>query len=341
MPFLRNPSLRRHGAQVSKALVRTYEDFDRHDYLTYAASLAFFFFLSIFPLLIFLASLLAFIPIPNLFEQSLEIMAKIIPADSMGVVRGVLRDVLQTNSELLSLSVVSCWFAASGGFASLITALNVAYDVGEGRPYWKKRAVAFGLTLLTGVMVAIVLVAVALGPEFGAWLAGKTHATGLFVRLWPYLRWFTIAIFTILSVETIYFLAPNVRQRFTDQIPGAIVAVWSWIGASWGLGWYLSAFAHYNRTFGTLGAVAGLMLWFYVSAIALMLGAELNAELARSRGRHLRERETTAKPEPPPALPSQDTCIHGGPSMAESGRPGARPFAAADGARNSGGRGRG
>jgi membrane protein len=295
-------SVQKEGVHLWAVLRDTYNDFDQHNSMTYAGSLAFFFLLSVFPLMIFLAALLAFIPIPNLFEQSLQIMSKVVPPDAMGVVRGVLRDVLRPNTGLLSFSIISALFAASGGFASLITALNVAYDVGEGRPYWKKRLVAFGLTILTGMMVAIVLVAIALGPEFGSWLADKIHASGLFFRLWPYFRWLVIAAFTVLSVETIYFLGPNVKQRFQDHVAGAIVAVLSWIGISWGLGWYLAHFAHYNQTFGTLGAVVGLMLWFYVTAITLMLGAELNSELAKARGRVLPEKEPVEEKIKPPLL---------------------------------------
>src|SRR5215813_6741093 len=94
--------VRLHAIIVWSAMVKTYNDFDRHNYLNYAAALSYFFLLSVFPLLIFLASLLAFIPIPNLFEQCLEIMAKIVPADAMGVVRRVLHDVLRTRPALLS-----------------------------------------------------------------------------------------------------------------------------------------------------------------------------------------------------------------------------------------------
>src|SRR5262249_6715086 len=139
--------------------------------------------------------------------------------------------------------------------------------------------------------VAVVLVAITLGPEFGNWLAAKIHVSKLFIVLWPYVRWILIGAFTVLAIETIYFWGPNVRQRFKDQVPGAIVAVVRWILASWGLGWYVSHFANYIQTFGVLGAVVGLMLWFYVTALALLLGAEMNAELAHSKGKRLRERE--------------------------------------------------
>ena len=276
------------------ALVRTYEDFDRYNYLSFAAALSFYFLLSLFPLLIFLSSLFAFIPIPYLFQQTLEIMGRIVPKEAMGVVQGVVKDVVHTNPKLLSFSIGWAIFAASGGFSALITVLNVAYDVTESRPYWKKRLIACGLTLLTGGMLLIALIATVLGPEFGHWLSAHVDLANLPSGWWPYIRWALVTVFTILSVETIYFFAPNVRQRFIAQIPGAAVAVLTWIIASWGLGWYVRQVAHYNLTFGALGAVVGLMMWFYVTALALILGAEINAELLRSRGKTPLEKKRPA-----------------------------------------------
>jgi membrane protein len=274
---------RQAGAKTWQVLVRMYADFDRYDYLTYSAALAYYCLLSMFPLLVFLASLLALIPIPHLFQQTLEIMARIVPHDAMGLVRSVLRDALETDRRLLSLSIVGALFAASGGFSSLITTLNLAYGVEEGRPYWKTRAVACGLTVLTGFMAMVVLIAVAIGPEVGLWLAAKFHLQGVFVSSWPFTRWLVIGACTVFAVETIYFLGPNVRQRFKDQVPGATVAVASWIVASWGLGWYLARVANYRQIFGTLGAVVALMLWLYVSALSLLVGAEINSQWLRAK----------------------------------------------------------
>jgi membrane protein len=284
--------------RVSRALRNAYRDFDRNNYLMYAGALSFFFWLAFFPLLIFLSSLLAYIPVPNLFGQILDFMAELVPADAMGAVRNVLKDVLHTNPELMSFSILGAIFAASSGFSSLITVLNVAYDVHEARPYWKKELVAVGLTLLTGVMTVIALVSMVLGPRFGSWIADHTYMGPAFARLWPYMRWGAVAIFTVLAIEAIYFLAPNLKQKFTAQIPGAFLAVATWIGASWGLELYLRHFAHYNHTFGALGAVAALMLWLYVTALAIIVGAEINAELMRAAGRSLAERKDS-QPLPP------------------------------------------
>lgn len=286
-------------ARAGTALRQTYRDFDRNNYLIYAVALSFFFFLSVLPLLIFLSSVLSYIPIPNLFNQILEVMSTVVPGDAMGVVRGVLHDVLSTSPELLSFSILGAVFAASGGFGSLITILNIAYDVREGRPYWKRRLLAYGLTLLAGAMTVIALICTALGPDFGNWVAQRLHAAWLFAVIWPYIRWTVIASFTVLTVETIYFLAPNVKQRFVSQIPGAVLAVSAWIAASWGLGWYLRHVGDFNQTFGALGALVALMLWLYVTALAIILGAEINSELLRAAGKRLSQKEVNdPAPEP-------------------------------------------
>jgi membrane protein len=275
--------------RIWRALTNTYNDFDQNNYLTWAAALAFYFFLSLFPLLIFLASLYAYIPVPNLLDLTLRIMAKLVPPEGMAIVRAVLRDVLQAGPKLLSVGIFGAIFAASGGFSSLISALNVAYVIREKRPYWKKRLLAFGLTLLAGVMVPLALAATILGPEIAHWFASQLGIGSTLATWWPYLRWAMIIACTVLSVEAIYFLGPELHQRFKAQVPGAAIAVLVWVLSSWGLGWYVAHIANYNRTFGTLGAVVGLMMWFYITALALILGAEINAELL-----HLRRRELVA-----------------------------------------------
>lgn len=270
--------------RIAQALVNTTLDFIRNDYLDHAAALAFYFFLSLFPLLIFLAAALAYVPVPHLFDRILDLLVPVVPPDAMGVVRRIFRDILQRNAELISLSIAGAVLAASTGFAAMMTVLNVAYDVPEGRPFLRKRLVAVGLTLLTGAGTILVLVAVALGPSFGHFLAIYLRSGWVFAAVWPWARWAAIALFTVFSVEVIYFVAPNVKQTILAQLPGAAVAVLSWVAASWALNWYLRSFAEYSRTFGTLGAVVALMLWLYLSALAIIFGAQLNAELMKTSG---------------------------------------------------------
>jgi len=114
---------------------------------------------------------------------------------------------------------------------------------------------------------------------------------------WPYLRWTIAIVFTVLAVELIYFLAPNVKQRFTRTLPGAIIAVGCWILLSWALGLYFQHFANLNKTYGTLAAAIALMVWLYWKAFAVLLGGEINADLFHASGKHIPVKETAERTE--------------------------------------------
>src|SRR5436189_5200265 len=178
---------------------------------------------------------------------------------------------------------------------SAIEALNIAYEVRDDRPFWKTRPLAVGLAFLCGALLLIALLVMVVGPRFAEWLAGKVHLYRLFVLLWPSIHW-TIAIgFTVLAVEALYFLAPNVRQRFRATLPGAVVAVGCWIGLSYLLGLYFRHFGAFNKTYGTLGAAIALMTWLYWTGFAILVGAALNEELAKIS----KEGKLEEKHEPP------------------------------------------
>jgi membrane protein len=238
----------------------------------------------------------AYLPVPNLFNQALSVMSHFLPADSMGLVRRVLSDVVSPNKgTFLSFGILGTLWAASGGFSAVIEALNIAYEVQDDRPFWKTRPLAVELACVTGALLLIALSVMIVGPRFGEWLAGRVHLSNLFVLLWPYIHWSIAVGFTILAVETIYYLAPNVKQRFLATLPGAILAVSCWIGLSYLLGIYFRHFANFNKTYGTLGAAIALMTWLYWTGFAMLVGAELNAELAKIS----REGKLKEKHEPP------------------------------------------
>src|SRR6202048_4865082 len=283
-------------AGIKVALIGTYDDMVRNHKLQMAAALAYYFVLSLFPALIFLSAVVAYLPVPDLFNQALALLARFLPADAMGLVRRVLADVVSPNKgTFLSLGILSTLWAASGGFAAMIEALNIAYDVRDDRPFWKTRPLAVGLAFLTGALLLIALSVMVVGPRFGQWLAGRVHLSGLFVLLWPFIHW-TIAIgFTVLAVEALYFLAPNVKQRLRATLPGTVVSVGCWITLSYLLGLYFRHFGDFNKTYGTLGAAVALMIWLYWTGFALLVGAELNEELAKIS----KEGKLEEKHEPP------------------------------------------
>ncbi len=281
---------------TKNALIGTYGNVVRNHTLQMAAALAYYFVLSLFPALIFLSAVVAYLPVPDLFNQALALLARFLPADAMGLVQRVLADVISPNKgTFLSLGILGTLWAASGGFAAMIEALDIAYDVRDDRPFWKTRPLAVGLACLTGALLLIALSVMVVGPRFGEWLAGKVHLSRLFVLLWPFIHW-TIAIgFTILAVEALYFLAPNVKQRLRATLPGAFVAVSCWIALSYLLGIYFRHFGNFNKTYGTLGAAVALMVWLYWTGFAMLVGAELNEELAKIS----KEGKLQEKHEPP------------------------------------------
>jgi membrane protein len=269
-------------ALVKDALTRTYDDVLRNHTMQMAAALAYYFVLSLFPALVFLSAVVAFLPVPDLFGQSLSVLGRFLPPDSMGLVRRVLADVITPNrGAFLSFGILGTVWAASGGFSAAIEALNVAYDVQDDRPFWKTRPLAVGLAFITAALLLVALSVMIVGPRFGEWLAGKVHLSSVFVFLWPYIHWSLAVGFTILAVEALYFWAPNVKQRFLATLPGATLAVGCWIALSYLLGLYFRHFANFNKTYGTFGAAVALMTWLYWTGFAMLVGAELNSELAK------------------------------------------------------------
>jgi len=284
-------------APIKHALAGTYGDVLRNHTLQMAAALSYYFVLSLFPSLIVLSAIVAYLPVANLFDRAMSMMARFLPPDSMGLVGRVLSDVITPNrGTFLSFGILGTLWTASGGFAAAIEALNIAYDVEDDRPFWKTRPLAVGLALLTGALMLVALSVMIVGPRFGEWLAGRVHLSYLFVLLWPYIHWSIAIGFTILAVEALYFLAPNVKQRFLATLPGAILAVGCWLALSYLLGLYFRHFANFNKTYGTLGAGIAMMTWLYWTGFAMLVGAELNSELAKISS----EGKIEEKHEPPP-----------------------------------------
>lgn len=270
---------------VKRTAAQTWRDLNSNHTMALAAGLSYYFVMSLFPLLIVAAAVVAFLPVPNLFEHILGVMARVVPEDSMGLVRAIAGDVITPRrATFLSLGILGTLWTASSGFAAMIEALNVAYDVPETRPIWRTRLLALGLSFLNGGLLVTALMVMIVGPRFGDWLAGKLGLSWMFAALWPVMRWMIAISFTVLAVEITYFLGPNVKQRFLRTLPGAIFAVAAWIGLSYLLGLYFQSFANFNATYGTLGGAVALMIWLYWSGFAILVGAEINSELLQAAG---------------------------------------------------------
>jgi membrane protein len=257
--------------------------YDEHLFV-FAAGLSYYFVLSLFPLLVLMASLLAFVPIPHLFEGLLRLMSSLVPGNGMSLVRSIVSDVSShKHTHVLTLGLVFTIWTASSGFSAIIDGLDLVYRVRETRPVWKTRPIALGLTLLAGSLLLGAVVLMIEGTHFGTWLTSRFNLNPAILAAWRYLRWGIAIAFAVLAIELLYHFGPNVKQRFRDSLPGAIVAVMSWIGLSYLLGSYFRHFESLENTYGPLGAAIGLYVWFYLSGFAILLGGEINFLLGEQR----------------------------------------------------------
>jgi membrane protein len=261
------------GTVVKQAIM----DFLADDMPTYAPALAYQVLFSLFPFLLFLLALLGFLNIPQFFTWLQQQAQTVLPPDAMAQVNAVIAQLQQPQGGLLSFGILAALWTASAGVRATMNALNVAYDVAEGRPTWKR----FVLSIIYTIGLAVLLIGAAalmiLGPQAMQWLAEQVGWGQVVVTLWTWLRWPVAVLLVILAVATIYYVTPDVEQEFRFLTPGAIIAVLVWILASLGFGSYVQNFADYSATYGSIGAIIVLLLYFFISAAVLLFGAEVNA----------------------------------------------------------------
>lgn len=279
---MRIPGLR--GMSPMELGKRAVKEFLRDDMTTYASALSYHALFALFPFLIFLIALLGFLQIPGFFSWLLEQAQTALPQDAYQRVQDVITQIQnQPRGGLLSFGILAALWAASSGIRSLMNALNTAYDVEETRAAWKR----YLLSILYTLGLAVLLIAGAgmmlLGPQAMEWLADQAGLSGVFVTLWTWLRWPAAVLLLMITAAIIYYVTPNVDQSFQFITPGAIIAVVVWIIASIGFSIYVSNFANYNATYGSLGGVVVLLFYFFISAAVLLLGAEINAEVHHAK----------------------------------------------------------
>lgn len=271
--------------RVKRVIVGASSDVVLNHVFSFAAALSYYFVMAFFPALIALAAIVAYLPVPDLFNTIVTTLAHVVPPESMGLIRKIVADVITpSRGALLSLGLVGTIWTCSSGFAAMIEALNVAYDVPETRAWWKTRLLAIELIFIIGTLVTFAFTFMILGPRFGEFLASQLGVAPVFAKLWPVLRYALAITFIVIALHALYFLAPNLKQRFFQILPGAVLAVVGWILLSDGLSIYFHKFAHLNRTYGVLGGGIAFLMWLYWSGFLILLGAELNSEIIQERG---------------------------------------------------------
>lgn len=254
-----------------------------------AAELAYRFFLAIFPFFIFLGALGGLIAtsfgISNPTDRIMTALGGSLPQDASSVLRGQLHAIIDSrNTGLLSVGIIGALWAASSGMNTLIKALNRTHDVQETRPLLKKYLLAVGLTVLAGSAVVIAFVVLVVGQVYGHQIADRAGLQGPFGLLVRYLRWPLVAGLMLVATAFLYWAAPNVKRPIRWLTPGAVMFVGAWLLATYLFGLYVSRFNSYNKTYGALGGVAALLVWFYMTAFILLLGEEVNAVIDQQLG---------------------------------------------------------
>ncbi|MGV0716047.1 YihY/virulence factor BrkB family protein [Mycolicibacterium sp. XJ662] len=262
-------------------------EFAQDQCLDLAAALTYYATLSIFPALVVMVSLLGvFGQGQRTVDALIDIVDDVAPASAVDALRPTVEQLVNspTAGLALVLGIVGALWSASGYVGAFGRAMNRIYEVDEGRPVWKLRPAQLLLTLAGLVMAAAVLLMLAISGPVAEWIGNLIGLGDAAVTVWSIAKWPLILLFVVLAVAILYYVTPNVEQpKFRWISAGAAIAILVWLVASVLFGLYVANFGSYNRTYGALGGVIVFLLWLWITNLALLFGAAVDAELERSR----------------------------------------------------------
>ena len=247
-----------------------------------AAQLSYYFLLALFPLLLVLINILGYVA-----QRGTEFRMKLIsyfgaimPGSAVTLVSSTLDEIsAASGTGKLSLGLLAALWAASNGMGAISQTLNTAYDVRETRPWWAVRLVSVLLTIALAILIIAALAIVLYGGTIGEALGNRYGFSNVFTVIWNILQWPIALGFVLLTFNLIYNFAPDLKSNQRRWFsPGAFVGVALWLLISFGFRFYLRYFDSYSLTYGSLGAVIILMLWFYLTGVAILIGGEVNCE---------------------------------------------------------------
>ena len=261
----------------AELLRRSAVEMYRDNCLGLAAQLAYYFFLALFPALLFVVALASFFPLEQTAPEVLETVGPFLPEDVMTILRDQIAKISQGHhGGILTFGLVAALWSSSAAMTAIIEALNRAYQVEEGRPWWRTRLTAIALTLALALLIVVSLALVLAGP---AMIERLVPGAPVLLWVWGLARWPLAFALVALAVGLVYYFAPDVEQEWVWLTPGSVLATAAWILASLAFKLYLSRFGTYTESYGAIGGVMVLLLWLYISGLALLVGAELNSEI--------------------------------------------------------------
>jgi membrane protein len=287
------------GLTPWQLLKRVYHEVDEDEVLTRSAALAYYFVSALFPMIFFLMAIL------GLFAQShdlqsglLNYAARFMPPEAFNLLQKTLREITRSSTGVkLAFGLVLSLWSGSGGVSSIIDALNRCYHVKESRAWWKKHLISLGLTIALSGLTIVALVIILYGGDIAKFVGAHTGLSTVTVMIWRMVQWPVALFFVMMAFALLYYWGADVKQQWQWITPGSLVGVLLWVGASLGFRVYLHFFNSYSKSYGSLGAVIVLLLWLYISGLAILLGGEINSEIenAAARRGHPEAKEPGAK----------------------------------------------
>jgi membrane protein len=260
------------GMSVKDFLVGLKDEYARDNVGDAAAAVTYAGVLALFPFLLFLVSLASVVIDPQQAESIVTQLGSVAPAQVTQILGDRIRDLGRGSSPgLLTLGALGAIWAASAGIQALMRALNITYGVKEGRPFWKVKLIAIGMTIVAGALALAAAVGIILTPVVADFIGGPV---GTAIRL---LRFPIAGLVMMFLWAVLYYVLPDVEQKFKFITPGSVGGVVLWVLASWGFSAYVANFGKYDATYGSLGGIIVLLLWMWISSQVMLLGAESNA----------------------------------------------------------------
>jgi len=258
---------------------RTVKETVTDNCLGMAAQLAYYFFLSLFPALLIIVALTSFFP-SNLLDSILAWFEAFTPPEMLEIVRGQIRQISGSgHAGLLTFGILGALWSSSSAMTAIVDTLNRAYGITEARPWWKIQLLAIFLTVVMSVFVLVSFTLVVSGPEIAETLAARAGLGPVFAWTWKIVQWPVVFLLISLGFGLVYYLAPDAEQLWPWIVPGSRFATMLWLLISIGFRFYVTHFGQFNKMYGTIGAAIVILLWFYLSGLVLLVGAELNSEL--------------------------------------------------------------
>jgi membrane protein len=275
------------GVRIRTLLSKTGREILNDRVPSLAAQTAYYFFFSLFPLLLFLTPILSFFADKEFIIGWVQgQLGSTIGAEGMAPVRAAMEEVVYSPDApgVMSLGALLAAWAGSNIFGALMDSLNIAYDVKERRPFWKRILVRLGMLLVAGATIMVATIVMVAGEDVARWVGGLMGLSEAGIRTWTIVQFPVAFVFLVAIAFLVFYILPNVRQRWRPVLVAAVVTTVLWIIVTLLFRMYVQNFGSYNRTYGTIGGVIALLMWMYLSMLVFLAGGELASELHHGTG---------------------------------------------------------